>query len=275
MWNFFCGHWKHQRHSNNRRSRDRLRVVLLVLVQFQLQKDRVWRAEDTESNWLSSIKWNIRNKQTKMQLEIPNVQTWNGSSQPGPAVIKARSHAGSFMWGPSHVPLSASRPKLFFYVDRQPLRQIISSATPSNHKVKLVMKSVVADNWFLLSLRCHSWSASAPLVLFGRQKDKSESNWGFATFQDYGPKKISDLLLLLGIYLPSAKITHLQLSRNDIRCQGLRRRCLNLILQIEQMHTDTATAERLKKNSGWMEKNSTFQTEEDGIREYWYQDFCF
>lgn len=174
------------------------------------------------------------------------------SSQPGPAVIKAQSHAGSFMWGPSHVPLSASRPKLLFYADWQPLRQIIF---PSNHKVKLVMKSVVADNWFLLSLCCHSWSASAPLVLFGRQKDKSESNWGFATFQDYGPKKISDLLLLLGIYLPSAKITHLQLSRNDIRCQGLRRRCLNLILQIEQMHTDTATAERLKENSGSMEKS--------------------
>lgn len=148
--------------------------------------------------------------------------------------------------------------------------------SPSNHEVKLVMKSVVADNWFLLSLCCHSWSASAPLVLFGRQKDKSESNWGFATFQDYGPKKISDLLLLLGICLPSAKITHLQLSRNDIRCQGLRRRCLNLILQIEQMHTDTATAERLKENSGSVEKNwPTLRSRLDGIREYWYQDFCF
>lgn len=39
MWNFFCDHWKHQCHSNNRKLRDYNQFVLLILVQFRLQED--------------------------------------------------------------------------------------------------------------------------------------------------------------------------------------------------------------------------------------------
>lgn len=170
-----------------------------------------------QTNWLSSIKTKAENKQTEMKFETPAAQTWNGSSQPGPAVIKANSQARSFMWGPSHVPLSASRPKHLFpssWWRRKTDNSFLYGLQPT---VKLRAKSVIANNLFLLSRRCHNSNASVTLVLFGREKDESESNCGLGTLQNYGPEKISDLLLL-GIYLPSAKkITDLQVKEEWFR----------------------------------------------------------